>query len=206
MVCFVPVYFKPLELTFLRNLWGILRCSVLKVLSHIIKWFGANKLLLNLDKTNIVTFVTKNSPHPPICIGHKENFIKETMSIKFLGLQIDNHLNWKNHIELIIPKLSGVCYAVRSMVPISDITTLKSIYFAYFHSIIKYGIIFWGNSSYSTKIFILQKNIIRILADAQPTTSCRSLFKKLQILPIQCQYINQYWTSLLTIKKLFRPI
>jgi hypothetical protein len=76
------------------------------------------------------------------------------------------------------------------MVPISDITTLKSIYFAYFHSTIKYGIIFWGNSSYSIKIFILQKKIIRILADAQPRTSCRSLFKKLQILPIPCQYIQ----------------
>jgi hypothetical protein len=81
-------------------------------------------------------------------------------------------------------------YAVRSMVPISDINTLKSIYFAYFHSIIRYGIIFWGNSSCSIKIFILQKKIIRILADAQPRTSRRSLFKKFQILPIPCQYIQ----------------
>jgi IS1 family transposase len=90
----------------------------------------------------------------------------------------------------MILKLSGACYAIRSMVPISDITTLKSIYFAYFHSIIKYGIIFWGNSSYSIKIFTLQKIIIRILADAQPRTSCRSLLKKLQILPVPCQYIQ----------------
>jgi IS1 family transposase len=45
-------------------------------------------------------------------------------------------------------------------------------------------------STYSIKIFILQKKIIRILAGAQPRTSCRSLFKKLQILPIPCQYIQ----------------
>jgi hypothetical protein len=50
--------------------------------------------------------------------------------------------------------------------------------------------LFWGNSSYSIKIFILQKTIIRILADAQPRTSCRSLFKKLQSLSIPCQYIQ----------------
>jgi hypothetical protein len=69
-------------------------CSMARiVLSHIIKCFGANELLLNLDKTNIVKFVTKNSPHPPLSIGYKENFIKELTSIKFLGLQIDNHLN-----------------------------------------------------------------------------------------------------------------
>jgi hypothetical protein len=29
---------------------------------------------------------------------------------KLLGLQTDNHLNWKNHIEQKIPKLSGTWY------------------------------------------------------------------------------------------------
>jgi hypothetical protein len=42
----------------------------------------------------------------------------------------------------MIPKLSGTCYVIRSMVHISDIHTLKSIYYAYCHSITKYGIIF----------------------------------------------------------------
>jgi hypothetical protein len=90
----------------------------------------------------------------------------------------------KNHIELTIPNLSKACYAVQSMVHISDITTLKSIYFAYFHSIIKYGIICWGNSSSSAKIFTLQNKIIRILAGAQPRNSCRNLFKNVEILRI----------------------
>jgi IS1 family transposase len=92
-------------------------------------------------------------------------------------------------IDQMVPKLSGACYAVRSMYHISNINTLKSIYFAYFHSIIKYGRIFWGNSSNSKKIFTLQKKIIRIMVGAQPRTPCRSLFKKLEILPIPCQYI-----------------
>jgi IS1 family transposase len=81
------------------------------------------------------------------------------------------------------------CYAVRSVFHIGNITTLKSIYFTYFHSIIKYGIIFWVNSSNSGKIFTLQKKIIRIMVGAQSRTPCRSLFKKLEILPVPCQYI-----------------
>jgi NADH:ubiquinone oxidoreductase subunit H len=55
--------------------------------------------------------------------------------------------------DQMIPKLSAACYAVRSMFHISNINTLKSIYFAYFHSIIKYGIILGGNASNSRKIF-----------------------------------------------------
>jgi hypothetical protein len=75
----------------------------------------------------------------------------------------------------MIPKLSAACYAIRSMVHISNINTLKSIYCACFHSAIKYGIIFWGNSSNGGKIFALQKKMIRIMTVAQPRTSCSSL-------------------------------
>jgi len=113
--------------------------------SRMIKWLAANNLVLNLDQTNI----RNTSSHSTLCIGYTENYIEETVNTKFLGLQIDNHINWKNHIEQMIPKLSGACYeyAVQSMVHIGNIHTLRSIYYAYFHSIIKYGIKFWGNSS-----------------------------------------------------------
>ena len=53
------------------------------------------------------------------------------------------------------------CYVVRSTVHISNINILKSIYYAYFHSIIKYEIILWGNPFNSGKIFTLQKKINR---------------------------------------------
>jgi hypothetical protein len=89
----------------------------------------------------------------------------------------------------MLPKLRAACYAVRSMFHISNINTLKSIYFAYFHSIVQYGIIFGGNSTNSRKIFTLQKKIIIIMVGAHPRTPCRSIFKKLEILPVPCQYI-----------------
>jgi hypothetical protein len=89
-------------------------------------------------------FITNNSPQSALHIGYKEKYIEETVKTKFLGLHIGNHLNWKNHIDQMIPKLSGACYTVRLMFHISNITTLKSIYFTYFHSIIKYGYNFLG--------------------------------------------------------------
>jgi len=57
---------------------------------------------------------------------------------------------------------------------------IQSIYYAYFRSIIKYGIIFWDNSTNSVKIFTLQEKIFRIMVDVQLRTSCRSLFKELE--------------------------
>ena len=57
------------------------------------------------------------------------------------------------------------------------------------HSIISYGIIFWGNSSHSNIIFKIQKRIIRIITHSHHRTSCQDLFKNLNILPLQSQYV-----------------
>jgi hypothetical protein len=62
--------------------------------------------------------------------------------------------------------------------------TLKMIYYAYFHAIMRYGLIFWGKSSHSGNIFKLQKRIIRIVMGARPRDFCRELFKVLKILPL----------------------
>jgi hypothetical protein len=156
------------------------------VLTCVIEWFVVNKLVLNLEKTNIMKSVTSNSPHCALTVGYKDKYMEETVNLKFLGLHNDNHLNWKDHIDQMIPKLSGACYAVRSMFHISNIYTLKSICLAYFHSTIQYGIIFWGNSSNSRKIFTLQKKIIKIMVGARPRIPSRSLFKKLESLPVPC--------------------
>jgi hypothetical protein len=50
------------------------------------------------------------------------------VNTKLLGLPTDNHLNLKNNEDQMIPRLSGTCYAVRSMFHISNINTLKPVY------------------------------------------------------------------------------
>ena len=49
---------------------------------------------------------------------------------------------------------------------------------------------FWGGKpSNSGKIFTSQTKIVKIMAGAQPRTSCTSLFTQSDIIRIQCQYI-----------------
>jgi hypothetical protein len=56
--------------------------------------------------------------------------------------------------------------------------------FSEVHSVMIYGIIFWGNSPHSVNVFKIQKHIIRITSD-----SCRELFRDLKILSLYSQYI-----------------
>ena len=68
----------------------------------------------------------------------------------------------------------------RNMDCIMSLETLRMVYFAHIHSIISYGIIFWGNQPYSDKIFGIQKRVIRIITSSRTRDSCRELFKKIR--------------------------
>jgi hypothetical protein len=92
----------------------------------------------------------------------------------------------------MIPKLSAACCAIRPVVHIGNSNTLKSIYCAYLHSVIKYGIILGGNFSNSGKIFTLQNKTVRIITGAQLRTSCKVYLNYVEILRVPYQYILCY--------------
>jgi hypothetical protein len=52
-----------------------------------------------------------------------------------------------------------------------------------------YGLLFWGHSSDSIWIFMLQKRIIRIMMGCRRDDFCRKLFPILEILSLPYQYI-----------------
>jgi hypothetical protein len=45
-------------------------------------------------------------------ITFRDEPIQEEMNVKFLGLKIDKHMNWKMHVELMLPKLKSACYVI----------------------------------------------------------------------------------------------
>jgi hypothetical protein len=122
-------------------------------------------------------------------------YIKEITSLKFLGTRIDSCLTWKNHIDQVIPKFSAVCYGVTMMYNIFNIDALRMICFGHCHSVMKYGTIFGGNSATVDKVVKLQKRIGRIMAGVRSRCSHTGLFKRLDILPVPCQYIFSLMTS-----------
>jgi hypothetical protein len=139
------------------------------------KWFTANKLALNLNIRNKIKFTINNPSQYPLNIQYNKKYLEQSVNTKLFVFPLDYHLNWKNHINQLVPKLSG---ALRALLLISNTDILKSIYLAYFHSIINCGIIFWDNSCSSKKIFSLQKKIIRIMAGVKPRNSWRGLLKR----------------------------
>ena len=152
-------------------------------------WFHSNLLTLNYNKTTVLQFFTKKNKEIKIQITASNSIITNINSTKFLGLIIDSTLSWRDQIVALTSKLNKACHAIRAVKSCMSLDVLRTIYFSYVHSVISYGIIFWGNSHFSTNIFKIQKRIIRIITNTGRRDSCRQLFKQLQILPLPSQYI-----------------
>ena len=108
-------------------------------LNKVFKWFNANKLSLNKDKTKYTFFhkVREKEKLPSLFINDRD--IKRITSIKYLGVLIDEHLTWKEHIAVIENKVSknlGLLHRARRVL---DRTALKNLSFSFIHSYLNYG-------------------------------------------------------------------
>jgi hypothetical protein len=117
--------------------------------------------------------------------------IKYKNDTKFLGLYLTEDLKWDVHIKPVSDILNKSYYIKQSLKTVTSISTLRRIYFANFHSHLRYGILFWGGDPQSIKIFKLQKKVVRLICNVKRKTSCREFFRTLNILPVPCVYIME---------------
>uniref|UniRef100_A0A8D9EVZ3 Uncharacterized protein n=1 Tax=Cacopsylla melanoneura TaxID=428564 RepID=A0A8D9EVZ3_9HEMI len=89
-------------------------------------------------------------------------------------------------------------FSDRRLQKLVSLPTLKNAYYGLFHSILSYGILLWGHSSYNDKLFILQKKAIRILDHLPYNAHAKQSFIKLDILTFPSMFILH---CLLYIKK-----
>ena len=73
--------------------------------TKVIKWLSANKLIINLTKTHSMLFTNKRG-NLRLSISIHDISIEEKLTTKFLGVEIDNKLTWKDHIHFIASKIS----------------------------------------------------------------------------------------------------
>ena len=156
-------------------------------LTQILDWLHANRLSLNINKTNFTIFGSQFSARDySICTIHlKGQDIKHANECQFLGIYLDTHLTWKRHIERISSKMSSAIFAINRARDFLSKHALRCLYFALVHSHLTYGIHVWGNSMTIKKIIILQKRAIRWINKVWYRSHTEPLFKSNQILKFE---------------------
>ena len=148
-------------------------------------WLKANKISLNAGKTEFLIFRhnRKILPfNPYLKIGGKKIF--QSSNIKYLGVLIDPHLNWKAHISLLSNKLARTNGIISKLRHYVSTKTLINVYYALFNSHLQYGCQLWGltESTISRPIFNLQKKALRLITFNNLRCPSSPLFLNLKIL------------------------
>ena len=116
--------------------------------------------------------------------------LQEKEYTKYLGVIIDNKLNWKKHISQTKIRLSkgiGILYRVRNSVSKS---TLRNLFFAFIHSNINYCLLNWGSAPATTlkPIKVSLNTAVRVMSLKDNRYHTNSLYKELNILPLEDCY------------------
>lgn len=163
--------------------------NINKSVESIINWLNNNNLKINLQKTCYISFANINKKTKTLNIQYKGETIEEVKSTKFLGIYIDSGLNWKIQVDHVCKKLNQFSYALYMLRKVANESTLLSVYHAYVGSVLKYGILFWGNSTNRELALKAQKKCIRSISGLGQMDSCRQVFKRLKILTLPSIYI-----------------
>ena len=156
-------------------------------LKHLVNWLNANKISLNVKKTDMVIFKSKQKElEGGLKIKLYGKRLYPTESVKYMGVKIDTNLTWQHHVNNLSIKLNranALLFKIRKYV---SLKILRSIYFAIFDSYLSYCCLVWAQSFSSIqRILILQKKTVRINNFQPRNFHTSTLFKQNFILKFQ---------------------
>ena len=162
----------------------------LKSLHH---WLCLNKLTVNSSKTKYMFYsISSRSANFPTDLNVELNGqnIERVEDYKFLGLNINQHLNWKPHMLNILSKIQRNLAIVRKIARFLNRNSLMQLYHSLIMSHIRNGIIVWHHSHISIrkKIQACANKFLRMIFFLKPRDSVRSLMKENGLLSVNQIY------------------
>lgn len=145
--------------------------------SSLLKWIGANDLSVNLDKTSKIVF------------SHRKIDGECANTVKYLGVSFDSALSWEGHVDSLTKKISKNYYLIRKLTPLVSIDLLLTAYFSLIESFMRYGLLAWGHSCHSFRIFALQRKVIRVISGLGYRDDVKHIFRQFGILTLPCLFI-----------------
>jgi len=169
-------------------------------------WFCANKLSINIKKCKYIIFHKKgkkidiNTPNlvfnlnePGLPVNEADiipldriSTLSSEKTYKYLGILIDEHLNFNPHVDYICSKLSKGLFCLRRGKSFLNKKSLLTLYYSIFHSHLLYCPSIYSCSSKTqlNRIFKLQKKALRTITNSGYNDHTGPLFKELKILPL----------------------
>ena len=153
-------------------------------LSLIYEWCNYNKLSLNPEKSEFMIISSHRFTNPPLIqIDYHE--VKMVNCAKYLGVFLDDHIKYHDHIQYVENKLVQLCGASYRLKKHFNKSTALNFYYSCVYSVFNYCLCVWGGVSLCTtrcnRIASLQKRILKNLF-CECTLESDDIFKSMRIL------------------------
>ena len=161
-------------------------------MSYVVDWLRLNKLSLNLKKTHFMLF-----KRPKIKAKITKDLIIANVKIdqvghtKFLGVIIDECLDFKKQIKYVKGKIArgiGVLYKCR---PVVDTKIMRTLYNTFVYPYYTYCVEVWGNSckSYYDAMVKTQNRALKLIVGAKRRARVTPIYKELKLLKFHEIYV-----------------
>ena len=159
-----------------------------------VKWLNANRISLNVKKKTelLICKHHRKKLDSPIKIGLSRKRLCTSKKVKYLGIKIDENLNWKPHIHDIAIKLN-IANALLSITKnYVNKLTLRTIYFAVFDSHINYVNLIWCQNLHSlNRTIIRQKKALKIMHFQSRDSHSNPLFRSNHIQKLEDNILTE---------------
>jgi len=151
--------------------------------NKLLHYLQNHHLKLNLLKTEIILFGWKNNEN--ISFGNINIQTKDV--VKFLGIYVDNKLNFEKNTDHLIAKLSSylpIIYNIKNFLPYE---ALKSFYYSFVYSVIIYSspFIMANSMKHAYSLEIMHKKIIKTLFNYKKRHNTNDLYSKLKLMAVR---------------------
>lgn len=174
-------------------------------LNKILVWSHDMGLVINSLKTKVIHIRSPQFPTRPInLVTHTQqcmhtnlpfdlpctcsSLIETVSEFKYLGVTLDSRFKFDVHIDYLNKKLRSFSYIMFQLRTCLTFPTLRSMYCTFIESIIRYGLLTWGNTTrtYLDIIQTQQKRILKAILNNKTDTRQDnfSYFKHFNVLPV----------------------
>ena len=171
-------------------------------LNKIADWLAVNKLSLNVQIIKFMIFhyrqrILTENDIPYLMINN--TLIEQVTEFNFLGLTVNEFMNWNSHTQKIANKISRTLGVMNRLKRYLPIPAMKLMYDSLILSHLQFGITNWGFEW--DRISKLQKRALRIMTNSRYNAHTEPLFKQLHLLKVkdifdvQClEFGTNLWT------------
>ena len=151
-------------------------------------WLRSNELSINESKTEVLLFRSASAKVPnDFFIEINDWKVFPSKFVKYVGVFIDENLNWNCHFTSLCIKLSQSVGIISKLRHYTSTDICVSVYYSLFQSYLLYGCLSWqfANETLLNKIKVLQRKAIRFLTFSNRDDSTSPLFLHLNILKVE---------------------